>query len=229
MARTDQRQRANGTLERDTPSTADRGASTGAVTHEERAPRVRDERQAAPRARQRDAFGGLNWGAAFFGWLVATGMSAILLAILVAAGAATGLTNLSSSAAKQDAATIGIGGGIALVIVLLVAYYAGGYVAGRMSRFDGGRQGFGVWAIGIILILLFAAAGALLGSEYNVLGSLHLPRIPIKEGTLATGGAIALVVAILGTLGAAIVGGRVGRAYHSKVDRAGYVPAAQAR
>src|SRR5215210_7713542 len=45
------------------------------------------------RARQRDEYGGLNWGAAFFGWLVAIGMAVILLAILSAAGTAFGLSD----------------------------------------------------------------------------------------------------------------------------------------
>jgi MFS family permease len=173
--------------------------------------------------RQREEFGGLNWGAAFFGWLVATGLAVILIAILSAAGAAIGLTKgLSTSDVTKNASTIGIGGGIALFIVLLIAYYAGGYVAGRMSRFDGGRQGFGVWVLGILVTVLFAVAGAIFGSKYNVLTALNLPRIPIKEGSLATGGAIALAAILLGTLLASVVGGRTGRRYHGKVDALAY-------
>jgi putative Ca2+/H+ antiporter (TMEM165/GDT1 family) len=169
--------------------------------------------------RQREEFGGLNWGAAFFGWLVAVGIAAILTAFVSAAGAATGLTHISSSEATNNAATIGIGGAIALLIALLLAYYAGGYVAGRMSRFDGGRQGFGTWLIGVIITVLFGAGGAILGSKYNVLSALNLPRIPVQEGTLATGAAITLAAIVLGTLIAAVLGGRIGRRYHRKVDR----------
>jgi hypothetical protein len=36
------------------------------------------------------------------------------------------------------------------------------------------------------------------------------------------GGAIALAVIVLGTLASAVLGGRVGRGYHRKVDSAGY-------
>jgi hypothetical protein len=176
------------------------------------------------RDRQRERFGGLNWGAASFGWLVAIGIAAILTAILSAAGAAIGLTSISSAEAQKHAATIGIGGGIALLIVLLLAYYAGGYVAGRMSRFDGGRQGVGVWVIGLFTTIVFAVAGVAFGSKYNVLSSLNLPRIPVKEGELATDGGIALAAILLGTLIAAIVGGRIGRHYHTKVDRAASRP-----
>src|SRR4051794_9547095 len=49
--------------------------------------------------RQRDEFGGLNWGSAFFGWLVSIGVAALLIAILGAAGAAIGLTQTSPSQA----------------------------------------------------------------------------------------------------------------------------------
>ena len=47
-------------------------------------------------------------------------------------------------------------------------------------------------------------------------------RIPVGEGALTTGGLIALSAAIvLGTLLAAVAGGKAGTHYHRKVDRAG--------
>jgi hypothetical protein len=173
------------------------------------------------RAQQRDEFGGLNWGAAFFGWLVAVGVATLLTAILSAAGAAIGLTKTSPSQATGSADTIGIVGGILFLLVLLIAYYAGGYVAGRMSRFDGPRQGAGAWVIGLLVTILLGVAGVLLGAKYNVLSQLNLPRIPIDEGTLTTGGVIALVAVILGTLLAAVLGGKAGTRYHRKIDKIG--------
>jgi len=174
------------------------------------------------RARQRDEYGGLNWGAAFFGWLVAVGMAVILLAILSAAGTAFGLSDVTEADAKANADTIGIVGGILLVLVLAIAYYCGGYVSGRMSRFDGGRQGFGTWAIGLFVTIVLAVAGAVFGSEYNILEQLNLPRIPIDEGSLTAGAAIALVAVVILTLLAAMGGGKAGERYHRKVDRLGY-------
>ena len=183
---------------------------------------VRDERPARDlHLRQRDEFGGLNWGAAFFGWLVAIGVATLLTAILSATGAAIGLTKTSESAATKSADTIGIVGGIMFLVVLLVAYYAGGYVAGRMSRFDGPRQGAGVWVIGLLVTILLAVAGVLLGAKYNVLSKLSLPHIPVDEGSLTAGGLIALVAVVLGTLLAAVVGGKAGTRYHRKIDRVG--------
>ena len=179
------------------------------------------DRARETQALQRDEFGGLNWGAAFFGWLVAVGIATLLTAILSAAGAAIGLTKTSPSQAAGSADTIGIVGGILFLVVLLIAYYAGGYVAGRMSRFDGPRQGAGVWVIGLLVTILLAVAGVLLGAKYNVLSKLSLPHIPVSEGSLTTGGIVALVAVVLGTLLAAIVGGKAGTRYHRKIDKVG--------
>ena len=93
------------------------------------------------RARQRDEYGGINWGASFFGWLVAVGVAALLTAILAAAGAALDLTTTTTASDLGTAEELSLVGAIALLAVLLIAYFAGGYVAGRMSRFDGARQG----------------------------------------------------------------------------------------
>jgi MFS family permease len=173
------------------------------------------------RDRQYERFGGFNWGASFFGWLVAVGITALLTALLSAAGAAIGLTELSESEARSSADTISIVGGALLIAVLAIGYYAGGYVAGRMSRFDGGRQGLGVWLIGLAVTILLAVLGAIAGSEYNLLGQLNLPRIPIDEGSLATGAVIALAIVLIATVAAAISGGKVGERYHRKVARVG--------
>ena len=197
--------------------------ATGTTATREHRPRATREHMETARARQRDEYGGINWGAAFFGWLVAVGLGSLLAAILAAAGTAVGLTqNTSASDASANAEEIGLGGAIALLAVLMIAYYCGGYVAGRMSRFDGARQGFGAWLFGIAVTILLALAAVILGSEYNVLERLNLPSLPVGESTLTTAGAIALAAVLLGTLLAAIVGGKAGERYHRKIDRVGF-------
>jgi amino acid transporter len=182
-------------------------------------PGVTHEHVSHMRARQRDEYGGINWGAAFFGWLVAVGLGAILIGLVAGAGAAVGLTQLSAADANSNAESIGLGGGIALLVCLMIAYYAGGYVAGRMSRFDGARQGAAAWAVGIVITVILGVLAAIFGSKYNVLGQLNLPRIPLSGETLTTGGIIALAVVLIGTLIAAIAGGKVGERYHRRIDR----------
>ena len=174
--------------------------------------------------RQHDRFGGIKWGAAFFGWLSANGLAVLLTALVSAAGVAIGLTQgvPSTQEATQQADTIGIAGGIALLEILFLAYLAGGYVAGRMARFDGARQGIAVWLIGLAVVLVLAGLGAILGAQYNVLQDLNLPRIPIDEGTATTAGIVTLVALLVVTLLGALIGGKLGERYHRKVDRAGF-------
>jgi hypothetical protein len=178
---------------------------------------------------QRALFGGFNKSAAFFGWLVATAVGALLTALIGAAGGAVALTNGLGQVAK-NAPTVGWVSAALLLLAIAVAYYAGGYVAGRMSRFDGGRQGFGVWVMGIVMAALLALAGWLFGSQYNLLQQLNLPRIPIGQGTLTVAGLVTLLLALVVTLAAAVAGAKSGEGYHRAVDRAGNaVSAAMAR
>ena len=165
---------------------------------------------------QRSEFGGTNWGAAFFGWLSATGLAVLLVALVSAADVALGLTEGASAEA------IGLRGAVALLVVLFLSYLAGGYVAGRMSRFSGARQGLAVWLVGLVVVLLVSAAAAALGSEYNVLARLELPRIPVGEGTATTTGLMTLAAAAAASLVGALLGGALGTHYHRKVDRAGF-------
>jgi hypothetical protein len=187
-------------------------AATGA-----RGPVVAPDTMVAVRERQRMHVGGISWGAAFFGFLSAAGLAAILTALLVAAGVAIGLAEVKD-AANGNAKTIGLGGGILLLIVLAVAWYCGGYVAGRMSRFDGGRQGLAVWAWSLLFAVLVAAAAAIGGSQYNVFDRLNLPRLPTSNETLTTGGAIALGATAVVTLLFAVIGGKVGERFHRRID-----------
>jgi hypothetical protein len=174
---------------------------------------------ASRRERQKDEFGGFSWLSTLAGWLSAAGLTAILTGILSAAGAALALNQVGSKVTGSEAKTIGLAGGIALLVVLAIGYFFGGYVAGRMARFDGARQGVGVWLWGILIAVAVAALAAIGGSKYNVLDALNLPRLPVDSGKLTTGGLIALVASLAVTLGAAILGGKTGERFHKKVDR----------
>jgi uncharacterized membrane protein (DUF485 family) len=108
------------------------------------------------------------------------------------------------------------------LVILALAYFLGGYVAGRLARFNGPKQGLGVWLIGVALTVILAVAGVVLGAQFNVLAQLNLPTIPLDPGSLTIGGLIALVVILVATLLAAMAGGKAGTRYHRKVDDAGH-------
>jgi hypothetical protein len=166
---------------------------------------------AETRAAQRERFGGADGIAIFFGWISALGLAALLMAVVAAAGTQLGYSS-------DDSGTIGTVGGAILVLILMLAYYAGGYVAGRMARFDGGRQGLRVWLLGLLVTIAAAVAGEVGGSEYNVLHQLNLPRIPIDEGNIATAAIVALAAVLIGTLLVSIAGGKEGNRYHRVID-----------
>lgn len=178
--------------------------------------------------REKEEFGGVKIGSAFFGWLTATGTAVILTALVAATGAAVGLGTSNGDAARAaDAAnananTVGIVGAIALLVVLFVSYLAGGYVAGRMARFNGAKQGVAVWLWAVVIAVVVAIIAALAGAQYDVLGTLNsFPRIPVGEGALTATGIITLVIAAVVSLAGAILGGLAGMRFHRRVDRVG--------
>lgn len=188
-------------------------------------------------ARQKEQFGGIKVGSAFFGWLTATGMSVLMIALLAAAGVAFGVaTNsevsvdqalLESDQASGTAQTVGLVGAIILLVVLLLAYYCGGYVAGRMARFNGVRQGLAVWLWGVLMALVVAAIAATAGAQYDVLAQLNLLRLPVNEGQVTVVGAITIGAAILAALVGALLGGLAGMRFHRNVDKTGLEPVDQ--
>lgn len=166
-----------------------------------------------------EQFGGVNWGAGFFGWLVAVGFGVFLAALLAVAFAV--LRRMVDAVPAMLDARPGMAAvllGAAAVAVVMLAYYAGGYVAGRMSRFDGGRQGAGVWITGLLLTALALGVGLVFGSEYDVLARVQLPSVHVPSGVTGLGGLVGVVVTLVGSLLAAIGGGKVGCRYHRKVD-----------
>lgn len=178
-------------------------------------------------AREKEEYGGIKVGSAFFGWLTATGTAVLLTAVAAAAGAAVGVANDTSvgeaaDQAASDPTTIGVVGAVVLAVVLFVAYYCGGYVAGRMARFDGAKQGLAVWLWAVVIAIVVAVAALVAGDQYDVLGRLDsFPRIPVGEGDLTTGGIVALLVVAVVSLAGAVLGGIAGMRFHRKVDRAG--------
>ncbi|MEX1907585.1 hypothetical protein L6241_04650 [Janibacter sp. Y6] len=176
------------------------------------------------RERQERAYGGMKIGAAFFGWLTAVGLTVLLAAVVAATGTAIGMSTKTSvdeavADASGDPQAVGIAGVVATLLILLVSYFAGGYVAGRMSRFDGARQGVAVWLWAVVVAVLAAVLGLVAGDRFDALAQLDaLPRIPVGTGDAVTTGVIALVVVAVVTLVGAVLGGRAGMRYHRKID-----------
>jgi hypothetical protein len=171
--------------------------------------------------RERQAFGGaIQWEAAFFGLLAAIGLAVTLGAVTAAAGIAVGLTEFREPAADQ-LEELSFAGGVLLVLIVALAFAAGGYVAARMARFDGWRQGLGVWALSVLMALAVAVAAWIAAGQLNPLDSINLPDLPVGDGPLGAGPGIALALLAGVALVAAIAGGLLGERFHRAVDEAG--------
>jgi len=166
------------------------------------------------------SYRGFKFGAAFFGWLIAIAMSVLLMLAVAAAGLGTAqVLDYTRSKAEAQAGAAGITAAAVAVLMLTLAFYIGGYVAGRLARFDGGRQGFGVWMFALLFAVLAAGGGALLNSQYDLLDKVNRPDVPLSNSALTTGGIAAAAALVVLTLLFAILGGKAGKRYHDKIDR----------
>jgi amino acid transporter len=174
-------------------------------------------------AREKEEFGGIKIGSAFFGWLTATGTAILLSALAAALGAAVGSATNTDIAgeATADPQTASIISSIVLLAILLIAYYCGGYVAGRMARFNGVKQGIAVWVWAIVIAIIVAILGLIAGDQFNILSQINsFPQIPAGDDLTTSGIIAALIAAAVALLGA-ILGGLAGMRFHRKVDKAG--------
>ena len=174
--------------------------------------------------RLRDMYGGVDWLASFLGFIFAIVLGAVFSTIAGIVLVPFGIPpDLSGGQIGASAIT-----GLAILGVLIfLTYFFGGYVAGRLARFDGGRNGAMVFAWTFIIVLILALAALVFsgflpdgaaGRIANlVAGVLSTARNLAGAGTVGiVTGLAALLIALLG----GFLGGRLGSRYHTEIDRA---------
>jgi hypothetical protein len=172
--------------------------------------------------REREEFGRrIQWEAVFFGLLAAVGLAATLVAMYLGALVAAGVTSFSDDA-RSFLDHLGAGGGAIAVAILALSYMTGGYVAARMARFDGWRQGLGIWLLSLLVVLAAAISAWIAGGEIDPTESISLPANPIDQGPLSQSWWVIAGIAVLVPLVFAILGGILGERFHRAVDRVGY-------
>ena len=133
---------------------------------------TRDEIRAAERAE----FGGMKFGSAFFGWLTAAGLGVLLTALVAAVLTALNLSAEDVGDGVARVVDLGIAGAIAVAIVVFIAYFAGGYVAGRMARFSRRTPGLRRVAVGDHHRAARRGMAWLLGDRFDILGNWRRSR-----------------------------------------------------
>jgi hypothetical protein len=179
-----------------------------------------DRRARTLRRREREQFGGrTQWEAVFFGLLAGFGLGALLVAMAIGGLVAAGVTDFGENAGSL-ADHLTAGGGAILLALVALSYLTGGYVAARMARFDGWRQGLGIWILSALMLLAVAVAAWVGGGQLDPSKSISLPANPIDSGPLSHSGWIPAAAAAVLALVTALLGGVLGERFHRAVDRA---------
>ncbi|AHY46404.1 Hypothetical Protein RradSPS_1121 [Rubrobacter radiotolerans] len=169
--------------------------------------------------RLREIYGGVDWLASFLGFVFAAVAGSFLFALASLIFVPLGIS-VEIGATLTAAAITAL---VLLAVLIFLTYFFGGYVAGRLARFDGGRNGAMSVFWGLLIGFILFVVGTFLpgslgesvrdfyqGSLLPVLGSvLDLGAIGI--GIVAGG----VLVAVLG----GILGGKLGSRYHAEIDQ----------
>lgn len=166
-------------------------------------------------------YAGFDWVASLLGFAVAMFFLAVFLGIVAAVVGTLGYRPpVGSRAAAMTPTTDAAAAGV--LAAILLAYLIGGYAAGRVARFNGGRNGLGVVLWTVMVAVALSIAGAILEIlQFGVLQNLHL-GISLRDVAIA--GAVAAVPTLILMLVGGLVGGALGTRYHRRVDRAAGVP-----
>ena len=172
--------------------------------------------------RLRDMYGGVDWLASFLGFVFAIVLGAVFSAVAGLVLVPFGITpDLSGGRIGASVIT-----GLALLGVLIfLTFFFGGYVAGRLARFDGGRNGAMVlvWMFIVVVILSLAAAifsGFLPAGMAGGIANLVDRLVSTADNLAGVVGLVTAAAALLLALLGGTLGGRMGSRYHTEIDRA---------
>ena len=191
-------------------------------THEDESasyPRDYIEADEAREARLREVYGGVDWLASFIGCIFAIVCSAILL--LFFSGLVLNPLGFTLDLRGREIDAAVITGLVVIGLVLFVSYFFGGYVAGRLARFDGGLNGAATVLWGVLLSAILLVGSFLPGPLFRFLQEFVqnnvLPTIGGLTETGLVGAGIIVGVLLLELLGG-FLGGRFGNLYHTRID-----------
>jgi hypothetical protein len=174
--------------------------------------------------RLRDMYGGVDWLASFLGFVfsivLASVFSTVVGLVLVPLGFPPEISGGQLGASVLTGLAV-------LGVLIFLTYFFGGYVSGRLARFDGGRNGAMVlvWTFIVVLIVALVAvvfSGFLPSGAADIIVGIAQTSRSAADGLAGTGvaGIVVAVAALLLALLGGFFGGRLGSRYHTEIDRA---------
>lgn len=175
---------------------------------------AKDRRRLAREA----GYGSTSFPSILAGTLVAFGAVGIALAVAGAVGAKVGLT--TDGISTHDWRNAGIAGAAIAAVVLFVAFFFGGYTAGRMGWRAGMRNGLGVFVLAALVIAVVAGLAAWLGDADSVRRAAGDNGVPTDANTWSDIGIGAAIAAGVAMLVGAVLGGIRGERWHGRLRTA---------
>jgi len=172
----------------------------------------------------RDIYGGVDWLASFVGFIFTA-----LFASLLGIGAALFLLlplGLRQSLSDGQLDSTAITGIAVIASVGFLSFLLGGYISGRMARYDGARNGAMVllWAILIVALLLVlsgvfgqAISETPAGDFVREALDFGFATVELMNGLGVSGAVVSGGVALAALLGG-MFGGQLGSRYHREID-----------
>src|SRR5829696_9304663 len=174
--------------------------------------------------RLRDMYGGVDWLASFLGFIFALVAGSFFSLV---AGLVLAPLGVSMDLAGAEIGPAAITALVLVAILVFLTYFFGGYVAGRLARFDGGRNGAMLLLWTGVTVLVLALVNAVLSGFLpegisegidNLIQNNLLSTIGGLSG-LGIAGVLIFVGALLVALLGGFLGGRLGSRYHAEIDR----------
>jgi len=160
-------------------------------------------------------YGTTSFPSVLAGMLVALGAVALVMAALGAVGSQLGLDTEGIS--TSDWRTAGIAGAAVAAGVLFLAFFFGGYTAGRMSRRAGTKHGLLVFLLTAVVVAAVAGLAAWLGDTSEVTSALDDTGVPQDANTWSDIGVGAAVAAGVAMLLGSVLGGASGDRWHGRL------------
>lgn len=167
-----------------------------------------------------ERFGGVDTPSAIAGMFTALGVLVFLSSLLAAwfGDLAYQLNLLDPDGVLQEFEVVAF---VVLIVAVFIAFFVGGWAAGRMARIDGGITAIAMAMWMLLVIVIFAAVGAFIGTEFNAFGQAGLPdwisQLDAEDITIGAG--LATIGTILLMFVASWMGGRAGEMYRRDADR----------
>lgn len=156
---------------------------------------------------------GTSWGAVLGGWVASVGMAALLAPVIagIFVNAQPAANNLASA--------------VPFVVLIMLSYLVGGYVAGRMAGYNTSWHGmltafFGLFVLLLMLLLGVAAAqGAFAGAGVRSLADVFPGMAGMNIQTLGDAFTFGAIIGFLAAIFAGWLGGLLAPPHAAMVAR----------